>query len=167
MEESIKKIIKSILILIIIFAISIIYIKQTINFTKDKNSKGIGISSRTVDVTIADDKILCKDILVFDMITNKDINYKFVQAKEELSNVKIYINNNNDFYSTTLNMGLWNGNLNIDERLLSALKIIGNKITIKLTYELDKDYIKRYTNTDVLPYYIDLCLAYNYLHHST
>ena len=29
-------------------------------------------------------------------------------------------------------MGLWNGNINIEERLLSALKITGNKITIKL-----------------------------------
>ena len=155
MEESIKRIIKSVItIIVIIFVIFTMFIKQTKN--SSKNSNGIGISSRAIDITISDDKMLCEDVLVFNLNKTKKIDYRFIQENEYLSNVKIYINNNDNFYSTNINMDLWRGYININESLLSALKVTGSKVTIKLTYKLDKNYIKRYTNTDVLPYYIDL-----------
>lgn len=100
--------------------------------------------------------MLCEDVLVFNLNKTKKIDYRFIQENEYLSNVKIYINNNDNFSSTKINMDLWRGYININESLLSALKVTGSKVTIKLTYKLDKNYIKRYTNTDVLPYYIDL-----------
>ena len=53
-------------------------------------------------------------------------------------------------------MDLLKGYINIDKRLLNGLKITDKNVTIKLTYELDLDYITRYTNTDVLPLYMDL-----------
>ena len=53
-------------------------------------------------------------------------------------------------------MNLLKGYVNIDKRLLNNLKISDKTVSIKLTYELDLDYITRYTNTDVLPLYMDL-----------
>ena len=53
-------------------------------------------------------------------------------------------------------MDLLKGYINIDKRLLNGLKIRDKNVSIKLTYELDLDYITRYTNTDVLPLYMDL-----------
>ena len=48
-------------------------------------------------------------------------------------------------------MDLLKGYINIDKRLLNGLKITDKNVSIKLTYELDLDYITRYTKTDVLP----------------
>ena len=68
MEESIKRIIKSVItIIVIIFVIFTMFIKQTKN--SSKNSNGIGISSRAIDITISDDKMLCEDVLVFNLNT--------------------------------------------------------------------------------------------------
>ena len=136
MEESIKRIIKSVItIIVIIFVIFTMFIKQTKN--SSKNSNGIGISSRAIDITISDDKMLCEDVLVFNLNKTKKIDYRFIQENEYLSNVKIYINNNDNFYSTNINMALWRGYININESLLSALKVTGSKVTIKLTYEIN------------------------------
>jgi len=157
MEESIKKIMHSttlsgVIVIIITFILCTIFMDS-----KENNvNKGIGIDSRKIDINILDDKILCEDIIVFNMITQREISYQFIQDNKYLSNVKaLYINNINNFYSTTFNIILSKGKISLDEFLLNSLKIEENNLTIKLTYELEKDYITRYSDTDVLPYFID------------
>lgn len=156
MKESIKKIIKSLLLIILAIILYLLYINVLTDSVEYKTNKGIGINSRKIDINILDDKILCEDVIVFDMNTKREISYNFIEDYKYLHNVKIYINNKNDFYSTSLNMSLSKGNIFLDDFSLNALKITGNNITIKLTYELEKDYITRYTDTDVLSYFIDL-----------
>ena len=129
------------------------------DFTTSPNNqklKQIGIDSRTINIDILDNKILCEDVILFDMSSKKDFRYNFFKEYEYLNNVKLYINNSDDFYSSMLEMDLLKGYINLDTRLLNALKITNNNINIKLTYELDMDYITRYTNTDVFSYYMDL-----------
>ena len=90
------------------------------------------------------------------MHSREELKYKFFQEYDYLNNTKLYINNSDNFYSTSLKMDLLKGYINIDKRLLNDLKITDKNVSIKLTYELDLDYITRYTNTDVLPLYMDL-----------
>ena len=129
------------------------------DFTTSPNNqklKQIGIDSRTINIDILDNKIFCEDVILFDMSSKKDLRYNFFKEYEYLNNVKLYINNSDDFYSSMLEMDLLKGYINLDTRLLNALKITNKNINIKLTYELDMDYIKRYTNTDVFSYYMDI-----------
>ena len=93
---------------------------------------------------------------MFNIHSREELNYKFFQEYDYLNNTKLYINNSDNFYSTSLKMDLLNGYINIDKMLLDGLKITDKNVSIKLTYELDLDYITRYTNTDVLPLYMDL-----------
>lgn len=159
MKESIKKIIISLSISLLIIVIGILISVFLINdFTilpNNQKLKQIGIDSRTINIDILNNKIVCEDVILFNLSSEKDIRYNFFKEYEYLNNVKLYINNSDDFYSSMLEMGLLNGYIDLDTRLLNALKITNN-INIKLTYELDMDYITRYTNTDVLSYYIDL-----------
>ena len=155
MKESIKKIILSLLIILVAILISLFLINDFTTSPNNQKLKQIGIDSRTINIDILDNKILCEDVILFDMSSKKDFRYNFFKEYEYLNNVKLYINNSDDFYSSMLEMGLLNGYIDLDTRLLNALKITNN-INIKLTYELDMDYITRYTNTDVLSYYIDL-----------
>ena len=159
MKESIKKIIISLSISLLIIVIGILISVFLINdFTilpNNQKLKQIGIDSRTINIDILNNKIVCEDVILFNLSSEKDIRYNFFFFFEYLNNVKLYINNSDDFYSSMLEMGLLNGYIDLDTRLLNALKITNN-INIKLTYELDMDYITRYTNTDVLSYYIDL-----------
>lgn len=160
MKESIKKIIISLSISLLIIVIGILISVFLINdFTilpNNQKLKQIGIDSRTINIDILNNKIVCEDVILFNLSSEKDIRYNFFKEYEYLNNVKLYINNSDDFYSSMLEMGLLNGYIDLDTRLLNALKITNNNINIKLTYELDMDYITRYTNTDVLSYYIDL-----------
>lgn len=156
MKESIKKIIISILMIIIAILICLFCINDSTTSTNKQNIKNVGIDSRTININILDNKIICEDVMVFDMASKKEIKYDFFKEYEYLDNVKLYINNSDDFYSTSLNMDLLKGYINIDKRLLNILKITNKNVNIKLTYELDLDYITRYTNTDVFSYYIDL-----------
>ena len=156
MKESIKNIIISISIIIIAILISIIFINNSNTSLNNKKSKEIGIGSRTININILDNKILCEDVILFNMHSREELKYKFFQEYDYLNNTKLYINNSDNFYSTSLKMDLLKGYINIDKRLLNGLKITDKNVTIKLTYELDLDYITRYTNTDVLPLYMDL-----------
>ena len=156
MKESIKKIIISLLIILLAILISLFYINNSTNLSNKQNLKGIGIDSRTINIDILDNKIICEDIILFDMASKKELRYNFFKEYEYLDNVKLYINNTDDFYSSILEMDLLKGYINLDGRLLKSLNITNNNINIKLTYELDMDYIKRYTNTDVFSYYMDL-----------
>ena len=156
MKESIKKIILSLLIILAAILISLFLINDFTTSPNNQKLKQIGIDSRTINIDILDNKIFCEDVILFDMSSKKDLRYNFFKEYEYLNNVKLYINNSDDFYSSMLEMGLLNGYIDLDTRLLNALKITNNNINIKLTYELDMDYITRYTNTDVLSYYIDL-----------
>lgn len=156
MKESIKNIIISISIIIIAIQISLFFINNSNTSLNNKKSKGIGIGSRTININILDNKILCEDVILFNMHSREELKYKFFQEYDYLNNTKLYINNSDNFYSTSLKMDLLKGYINIDKRLLNGLKITDKNVTIKLTYELDLDYITRYTNTDVLPLYMDL-----------
>ena len=156
MKESIKNIIISISIIIIAILISLFFINNSNTSLNNKKSKGIGIGSRTININILDNKILCEDVILFNMHSREELKYKFFQEYDYLNNTKLYINNSDNFYSTSLKMDLLKGYINIDKRLLNGLKITDKNVTIKLTYELDLDYITRYTNTDVLPLYMDL-----------
>ena len=160
MEESIKKIMQSkTLISVILIIITFILCTNTnifMNPKQNSNNKEIGINSREININILDDKILCEDVIVFNRNAQKEIFYQFIQGNNYLSNVKVvYINNKNNFHSTTFNISLSKGRISLDEFLLNSLKITGNNVTIKLTYELEKDYITRYKDKDVLPYFID------------
>lgn len=156
MKESIKNIIISISIIIIAILISLFFINNSNTSLNNKKSKEIGIGSRTININILDNKILCEDVILFNMHSREELKYKFFQEYDYLNNTKLYINNSDNFYSTSLKMDLLNGYINIDKRLLNGLKITDKNVSIKLTYELDLDYITRYTNTDVLPLYMDL-----------
>lgn len=156
MKESIKNIIISISIIIIAILISLFFINNSNTSLNNKKSKEIGIGSRTININILDNKILCEDVILFNMHSREELKYKFFQEYDYLNNTKLYINNSDNFYSTSLKMDLLKGYINIDKRLLNGLKITDKNVTIKLTYELDLDYITRYTNTDVLPLYMDL-----------
>lgn len=156
MKESIKNIIISISIIIIAIQISLFFINNSNTSLNNKKSKEIGIGSRTININILDNKILCEDVILFNMHSREELKYKFFQEYDYLNNTKLYINNSDNFYSTSLKMDLLKGYINIDKRLLNGLKITDKNVTIKLTYELDLDYITRYTNTDVLPLYMDL-----------
>ena len=156
MKESIKNIIISISIIIIAILISLFFINNSNTSLNNKKSKGIGIGSRTININILDNKILCEDVILFNMHSREELKYKFFQEYDYLNNTKLYINNSDNFYSTSLKMDLLKGYINIDKRLLNGLKIRDKNVSIKLTYELDLDYITRYTNTDVLPLYMDL-----------
>lgn len=156
MKESVKNIIITISIIIIAILISLFFINDSNTSLKNKTLKGIGINSRTININISDNKILCEDVIIFNMDPIKDIEYKFFQEYDYLNNINLYINNSDNFYSTNLKMDLLKGYINIDKRLLNNLKITDKNVCIKLTYELDLDYITRYTNTDVLPLYMDL-----------
>lgn len=156
MKESIKNIIISISIIIIAILISLFFINNSNTSLNNKKSKEIGIGSRTININILDNKILCEDVILFNMHSREELKYKFFQEYDYLNNTKLYINNSDNFYSTSLKMDLLKGYINIDKRLLNGLKITDKNVTIKLTYELDLDYITRYTNTDVFPLYMDL-----------
>lgn len=156
MKESIKNIIISISIIIIAILISLFFINNSNTSLNNKKSKEIGIGSRTININILDNKILCEDVILFNMHSREELKYKFFQEYDYLNNTKLYINNSDNFYSTSLKMDLLQGYINIDKRLLNDLKITDKNVSIKLTYELDLDYITRYTNTDVLPLYMDL-----------
>lgn len=156
MKESIKNIIISISIIIIAILISLFFINNSNTSLNNKKSKGIGIGSRTININILDNKILCEDVILFNMHSREELKYKFFQEYDYLNNTKLYINNSDNFYSTSLKMDLLKGYINIDKRLLNGLKITDKNVSIKLTYELDLDYITRYTNTDVFPLYMDL-----------
>lgn len=156
MKESKKNIIISISIIIIAILISLFFINNSNTSLNNKKSKEIGIGSRTININILDNKILCEDVILFNMHSREELKYKFFQEYDYLNNTKLYINNSDNFYSTSLKMDLLKGYINIDKRLLNGLKITDKNVSIKLTYELDLDYITRYTNTDVLPLYMDL-----------
>ena len=156
MKESIKNIIISISIIIIAILISLFFINNSNTSLNNKKSKEIGIGSRTININILDNKILCEDVILFNMHSREELKYKFFQEYDYLNNTKLYINNSDNFYSTILKIDLLKGYINIDKRLLNGLKITDKNVSIKLTYELDLDYITRYTNTDVLPLYMDL-----------
>ena len=145
MKESIKKIILSLLIILVAILISLFLINDFTTSPNNQKLRQIGIDSRTINIDILDNKIFCEDVILFDMSSKKDLRYNFFKEYEYLNNVKLYINNSDDFYSSMLEMDLLKGYINLDGRLLNSLNITNNNINIKLTYELDMDYIKRYT----------------------
>lgn len=157
MKESIKKIIhsKTLVTLILLIIIYLLYANVFMNTKENNTNKGIGINSRKINIDILEDKILCEEVIDFNMNAQRKIDYRVIKDDNYLSNVKIYINNK-EFSSTAMSSTLPKGRIYLDEYLLNnALKITGNNITIKLTYELEKDYIKRYSDTDLLNYFID------------
>lgn len=153
MKDSIKKIIISLLIITVAIVIALFYIN---NLPSKENLKKIGIDSRTININILDNEIICEDIILFNRESKEELIYNFFKEYKYLDNVKLYINNTDDFYSSELNLSLLKGYINLDENLLNVLKITNNNVSIKLRYALDIDYITRYTNIDVFKYYIDL-----------
>lgn len=67
MKESIKNIIISISIIIIAILISLFFINHSNTSLNNKKSKEIGIGSRTININILDNKILCEDVILFNM----------------------------------------------------------------------------------------------------
>ena len=158
MEGTIKEISKSILLIILIILILVIYMlyENQPTYKKNKEIKGIGINSRTINMNILDDKIFCEDIIIFDRIPSKDMQYIFFKDKDYLDNVKYALNIKNKGYSTILDMRISEGFIELDEIVLSKLDFIDNNLSIKLTYELGIDYITRYKDVDVLSWDMDL-----------
>ena len=98
MKESIKKIILSLLIILATILISLFLIN---NFTTSPNNqklKQIGIDSRTININISDNKIMCEDVMNFNVPLAKDVWYNFFKENEYLKNAKLYIKNT-DFIS--------------------------------------------------------------------
>ena len=106
MKESIKNIIISISIIIIAILISLFFINNSNTSLNNKKSKEIGIGSRTININILDNKILCEDVILFNMHSREELKYKFFQEYDYLNNTKLYINNSDNFYSTSLKMDL-------------------------------------------------------------
>ena len=160
MEESIKKIMQSKTLISVILIIITFILYTNTNIFKNQNenttNKEIGINSRKINIDILDDKILCEDVIVFNMIGQRKIDYRFIKDNDYLSKIKIYINNT-ESHSSEVYSVLPKGiiYLDLNSFLLKDLKISGNNITVKLTYELEKDYITRYKDKDVLQYFID------------
>lgn len=151
MKKSIKSIIGSLLIVGFAIIISLFYM----NTQNDENRKGIGIASRNINMDISEDTIFCEDDIIFDIDEIKAIDYDFISDDTYLHNVKMTINNKDDVYSSNVESNLQEGSLYLDKSFLKAAKVTGNTVMIKLSYELDKEYITRYTDTDVLSYDTD------------
>ena len=96
MKESIKKIILSLLIILVAILISLFLINDFTTSPNNQKLKQIGIDSRTINIDILDNKILCEDVILFDMSSKKDFRYNFFKEYEYLNNVKLYINNSDD-----------------------------------------------------------------------
>ena len=158
MKESIKKIIYSMVLMTIAIIIGLIYIffDYTI-LSNNNNNEAIGINSRKIEISILDDTILCKDEIVFSLNKQKQLSYQFFNHKDEayLSKANVeQINNYNEPYSTNLNLHLDSGTIYLNEFELNNYMTQEHKIKVKLSYQIDKNYITRYTDTDVLPIFI-------------
>lgn len=158
MKESIKKIVYSIVVTAIAIMGVVLYIFLDYNNSiKNDSNDGIGINSRKIEVNILADTIICEEEIDFSLLNQDEIFYQFFNKKDEvyLSNVCVeQINNHIEPYSTNLHMSLSNGAIYLSEFDTKDYVSHDNKIKIKLSYEIDKDYIMRYTDTDVLPIFI-------------
>ena len=148
MKESIKRIIISLSFILAFFLFTIVYINIKIN---EQHAKEIEINNRTININILENKILCEDIMFVNMNSNEKFKYKFFESNNDMKNVNLYLNNNRIYNSPDL----LRGNINFDKDILNASKIGNKEINVKITYELDMDYITRYKNTDVISLYIE------------
>ena len=148
MKESIKRIIISLSFILAFFLFTIVYINIKIN---EQHAKEIEINNRTININILENKILCEDIMLVNMNSNEKFKYKFFESDNDMKNVNLYLNNNRIYNSPDL----LRGNINFDKDILNASKIGNKEINVKITYELDMDYITRYKNTDVISLYIE------------
>ena len=153
MKESIKRIIISLSFIIAVFLFTIVYINIKIN---KQNAKGIEINNRTININILENKILCEDIMLVNMNSKEKFKYKFFESYKDMKNVNLYLNNNRLYNSPDL----LRGNINLDKDILNASKIGNKEINVKITYELNMDYITRYKNTDVISLYIESYVYY-------
>ena len=81
------------LIFIIVVLITYFIIYITFNSNNKQNIKRIGIDSRTININISDNKIMCEDVMNFNVPLAKDVWYNFFKENEYLKNEKIYIKN--------------------------------------------------------------------------
>lgn len=157
MDEFIKKIIKIILKIVVIVIVNICII----NIAVISTNKGIGIDKREININILDDKIQCEDIINFNITKNGEIYYTFFKNSKYLEKVKIYINDK----EVNNTIGLKNGKIHLDKTTVNDLKIMhGTKITIKIIYEINKDFIIRYSNTDKLYFYTGIDMVDYFKH---
>ena len=156
MKESLKKIIKTIILISIIIIITYIsYTKLFKSLFDIKINKSVGITSRQIDINITNNKIICEDIINFNLNNKKEIYYYFFQDYDYISDIKAYINNDEEINLKDVKIGLSNGIIYLNNNSLDTLKVVNNNVPIRLVYEIDIDYIARYKNIDVIPYYID------------
>lgn len=147
------------LIFIIVVLITYFIIYITFNSNNKQNIKRIGIDSRTININISDNKIMCEDVMNFNVPLAKDVWYNFFKENEYLKNAKLYIKNTDNSYSLISDFDISKGYIHLNEIMSKDLNDYNDsnkKINIKLTYELDFNCITRYTNTDVFPFYIDV-----------
>ena len=121
------------ILLIIIFLMSI--------------STEIKISDRTIKINIINGIAFCEDIMVIDVDSSNRIEYKYFKDYFRIKNVQGYIN---DIPITNSNQ-IALGKLNLPDSWTETYNVLSNKATIKITYELDGDYITRYNDIDYLP----------------
>ena len=140
MKESIKRIIISLSFILAFFLFTIVYINIKIN---EQHAKEIEINNRTININILENKILCEDIMLVNMNSNEKFKYKFFESDNDMKNVNLYLNNNRIYNSPDLLRGY----INFDKDILNASKIGNKEIHVKITYELNMDYITRYKNT--------------------
>ena len=156
MKESLKKIIKTIILISIIIIITYMsYTKFFKSLFDIKINKSVGISSRQIDINITNNKIICEDIINFNLNNKKEIYYYFFQDYDYISDIKAYINNDEEINLKDVKIGLSNGIIYLNNNSLNTLKVVNNNVPIRLVYEIDMDYIARYKNIDVILYYID------------
>ena len=73
MKESIKKIILSLLIILVAILIFLFLINDFTTSPNNQKLKQIGIDSRTINIDILDNKIFCEDVILFDMSSKKKL----------------------------------------------------------------------------------------------
>lgn len=146
--RTLKDLIKPIFLFYIIVIITFILLMFYLDTEQTPTLTGLGITNRTVNLNILKDKIHCTDTINFNRTNQTPINYDFINNNQYLENVKIKINGKETY---GLNWQLSKGYL----PLSTLFKADTSDITIELTYDIGKDYITRYTDTDVISFFID------------
>lgn len=158
MKESIKIIIKSIFKALMFFLIitlgTLIFVYFVYKISAKQDFKSIspkiGINNRQININILEDKILFEDIIVFEKHRALDENarYYFINS-ENLGKVKMVLEhiNSNSISSSMVNKGY----VELSENFL---KFVNNFAKVRLNYEVDKDFLIRYNDTDFLSLFI-------------
>ena len=108
------------------------------------------IDNRTIKLNIINNKLFVEDIIVLGATTETEFKYKYFDEYYNLQNVTAFINNFPLNYQQTTR-----GIIHLDNGWVQKYNITDTTAIVKIKYELDSDYITRYTDKDCLPIYIN------------